>query len=109
MAGRPAWRSGACRPVGLLPGVIMSAENHHHPAAASPVQRRVAALEALLTERGVLPGGFLEEITGRDEAGIGPLNGAEVGAPGWADPAYKERLLTDGNAPIAQPGFGGGA
>ncbi len=85
----------------------MSAENHHHPAAVSPVERRVAALEALLTERGLVPDGFIEEITGRYESEIGPLNGAKVVARAWADPAYKERLLTDGTAAIAELGFGG--
>jgi len=87
--------------------VIMSAENHHHPAAVSPVERRVAALEALLTERGLLPDGFTEEITRRYESEIGPMNGAKVVARAWADPAYKERLLTDGTAAIAELGFGG--
>ncbi len=85
----------------------MSAENHHHPAAVSPVERRVAALEALLTERGLLPDGFTEEITRRYESEIGPMNGAKVVARAWADPAYKERLLTDGTAAIAELGFGG--
>ncbi len=85
----------------------MSAENHHHPAAVSPVERRVAALEALLTERGLVPDGFIEEIARRYESEIGPLNGAKVVARAWADPAYKERLLTDGTAAIAELGFGG--
>ena len=85
----------------------MSEENHHHPAAVSPVERRVAALEALLTERGLVPDGFIEEITRRYESEIGPLNGAKVVARAWADPAYKERLLTDSTAAIAELGFGG--
>jgi len=85
----------------------MSEENHHHPAAVSPVERRVAALEALLTARGLVPDGFIEEITRRYESEIGPMNGAKVVARAWADPAYKERLLTDGTAAIAELGFGG--
>jgi len=85
----------------------MSEENHHHPAAVSPIERRVAALEALLTERGLVPDGFIEEITRRYESEIGPLNGAKVVARAWADPAYKERLLSDGAAAIAGLGFGG--
>src|SRR6266849_6057169 len=107
MAGRPARRSGACRPVGLLPGVIMSSEGHHHPAAVSPVERRVAALEALLTERGLVPEGFVEEVTRRYESEIGPMNGAKVVARAWADLRYKERLLADGTAAITELGFGG--
>ena len=85
----------------------MSEESHHHPAPVSPIERRVAALEALLTERGLVPDGFIEEITRRYEAEIGPMNGAKVVARAWADPAYKERLLTAGTAAIAELGFGG--
>ena len=40
----------------------MSGEGHH-PAPMSAVEQRVAALEALLTERGLVPEGFIEEIT----------------------------------------------
>jgi nitrile hydratase len=38
---------------------------------------------------------------------IGPRNGAKVVARAWADPAYKQRLLTDATAAIAELGFGG--
>jgi len=79
----------------------------HHPAPASPVEQRVAALEALLTERGLVPAGFIEEITRRYESEIGPMNGAKVVARGWVDPQYKQRLLADGTAAIAELGFGG--
>jgi len=82
-------------------------EDGHHRAPVSPIERRVAALEALLTERGLVPDGFIEEITRRYESEIGPMNGAKVVARAWADPAYKERLLTDGTAAIAELGFGG--
>ena len=79
----------------------------HHPAPVSPVEQRVAALEALLTERGLVPAGFIEEITNRYEAEIGPMNGAKVVARSWVDPQYKRRLLADGTAAIAELGFGG--
>jgi hypothetical protein len=79
----------------------------HHPAPLSPVERRVAALQALLTERGLVPEGFIEEITRRYESEIGPMNGAKVVARAWADPGYKQRLLADGTAAIAELGFGG--
>ena len=84
----------------------MSTEGHHR-AAPSPVEQRVAALEALLTERGLLPEGFIEEITRRYESEIGPMNGAKVVARAWTDPRYRERLLADGTAAIAELGFGG--
>ena len=79
----------------------------HHPAPASPVEQRVAALEALLTERGLVSAGFIEEITRRYESEIGPMNGAKVVARAWVDPQYKQRLLADGTAAIAELGFGG--
>ena len=78
-------------------------QDGHHPAAVSPVEQRVAALEALLTERGLVPEGFIEEV----ESEIGPMNGAKVVARAWADPEYKKRLLADGTAAIAELGFGG--
>jgi nitrile hydratase subunit alpha len=85
----------------------MSEQGHHHPAPVSAVEQRVAALQTLLTERGLVPEGFIEEITRRYESEIGPMNGAKVVARAWADPEYRERLLTDGTAAIAELGFGG--
>ena len=82
-------------------------DSAHHPAPVSPVEQRVAALEALLTERGLLPEGFIEQITCRYESEIGPMNGAKVVARAWLDPRYKQRLLADGTAAIAELGFGG--
>jgi len=82
-------------------------EHGHHPAPPSPVEQRVAALQALLTERGLLPEGFVEEVTRRYESEIGPMNGAKVVARAWVDPSYRERLLADGTAAIAEFGFGG--
>ena len=35
------------------------------------------------------------------------MNGAKVVARAWVDPAYKERLLKDATAAIAELGFGG--
>jgi nitrile hydratase subunit alpha len=82
-------------------------EDHHHPAPVSPVEQRVATLEALLIERGLVPEGFIEEVTRLYESEIGPMNGAEVVARAWADPEYKERLLADGTAAIGELGFSG--
>ena len=79
----------------------------HHPAPMSPVEQRVAALEALLTERGLVPEGFIDQITRRYESETGPMNGAKVVARAWLDPQYKRRLLADGTAAIAELGFGG--
>jgi nitrile hydratase subunit alpha len=89
----------------------VSADAHHrgghHDAPVSPVEQRVAALEAILTERGIVPEGFVEEITRRYEEEIGPMNGARVVARAWIDPDYRSRLLADGTAAIAELGYGG--
>ena len=79
----------------------------HHSTPVSPVEQRVAALEALLTERGLVKPGFIEEITRRYASDIGPMNGAKVVARAWTDPQYRQRLLADGTAAIAELGFGG--
>jgi nitrile hydratase subunit alpha len=85
----------------------MSEHGHHHPAPVSEIERRVSALQELLTERGLVPDGFIEEVTHRYESEIGPMNGAKVVARAWVSPAYKQRLLSDGAAAIAELGFGG--
>jgi nitrile hydratase len=79
----------------------------HHRAGPAPVERRVAALEELLTKRGLVPPGFVDEVNRAYEQDIGPRNGAKVVARAWVDPAYKARLLADGTAAIAELGFGG--
>jgi len=82
-------------------------EQGHHPAVPSPIERRVAALQVLLAERGLVPDGFIEEVTRRYESEIGPMNGARVVARAWADPEYRMRLLADGTAAVAELGFSG--
>lgn len=80
---------------------------HRHAAEPAAIERRVAALEQLLTERGLVRPGFVDEVNRAYEQDIGPRNGAKVVARAWVDPAYKRRLLADGTAAIAELGFGG--
>jgi nitrile hydratase subunit alpha len=82
-------------------------DGHHHPAPVSPIERRVEALRELLTERGLVPDGYIDEVTRRYESEIGPMNGAKVVARAWTDPSFKQRLLDDGTAAIKELGFGG--
>ena len=79
----------------------------HHPEPMAPVEARVAALEAVLEERGLLDRAALDEIVSHFEDDLSPLNGAKVVARAWVDPDYKARLLSDGTAAIAELGFGG--
>jgi nitrile hydratase len=79
----------------------------HHPAELAPVEARVAAIESVLVEKGIIDTDALDAIVQHFEANLGPMNGAKVVARAWTDPAYKERLLADGTAAIAELGFQG--
>lgn len=81
--------------------------SHDHDAPPAPVERRVAALEELLTARGLVPPGFVDDINRRYENDVGPMNGAKVVARAWVDPDYTRRLLADSTAAIAELGIGG--
>jgi nitrile hydratase len=78
----------------------------HQPTPPSPIERRAAALEELLTEKGLVPDGFIEDVIRLYENDIGPLNGAKVVAHAWVDPQYKARLLDDGTGAVGELGFG---
>ena len=80
---------------------------HEHQAVPSDVALRVKALESLLVEKGLVERPALDALIDSYEHKIGPRNGARVVARAWADPAYKQRLLTDANAAIAELGYGG--
>jgi nitrile hydratase subunit alpha len=85
----------------------MSDRRHHHPPPPSPVQARAAALEALLTEKGLVSPEFIDSIVEAYANDIGPMNGARVVARAWVDGDYRRRLLAHGTAAIAELGFGG--
>lgn len=79
----------------------------HHPGPESYAALRTKALEALLIEKGLISTDVIDTIIRAYEHDIGPLNGARVVARAWVDPTYKQRLLRDGTAAIAELGFGG--
>jgi nitrile hydratase len=81
--------------------------HHHHSTPPSPVETRAAALEALLTEKGLVSPEFIDSIVSAYANDIGPMNGAKVVVRAWVDGEYRERLLGDGTAAIAELGFGG--
>ncbi len=85
----------------------MSAGHDHHPEPLAPIEARVAAMEAVLIERGLFDTATLDAIVENFEHNLGPMNGARVVARAWADPGYRERLLADATAAIAELGYGG--
>src|SRR6267378_8692161 len=80
---------------------------HPHNAPLTDVQLRVRALESLLVEKGLVDPAALDELIDTYENKVGPRNGARVVARAWVDPAYKQRLLTEATAAIAEFGYGG--
>ena len=86
-------------------------EHHHHPhgpltnGGEPPAAARVRALVDLLVERGVVESRDVRQqvdwLVSRT-----PADGARLVARAWVDPAYKQRLLADGTAAVAELGFG---
>jgi len=81
--------------------------DHDHQAVPSDLALRVKALESLLVEKGLVDPAALDELIDTYENKVGPRNGARVVARAWVDPAYKQRLLTEATAAIAELGYGG--
>lgn len=87
------------------------AHHHHHHdhdhSELSETELRVRALETILTEKGYVDPAALDVLIETYETKVGPRNGARVVAKAWSDPAYRERLLKDATAAIAELGYTG--
>ena len=68
---------------------------------------RVKALESLLVDKGLVDPAALDVLVETYENKVGLRNGAQVVARAWVDPVYKQRLLEDGTAALAEFGFSG--
>src|SRR5438034_5499983 len=84
-----------------------SMPHDNHQAPPTDLTLRVKALESLLVEKGLVDPAALDVLIDTYEHKIGPRNGARVVARAWVDAAYKERLLRDATAAIAELGYGG--
>jgi nitrile hydratase subunit alpha len=67
----------------------------------------VRALESVLVEKGLIDPAAIDAIVETYETRVGPRNGARVVARSWSDPAYRERLLSDATAAVAELGYSG--
>ncbi|NEW87701.1 nitrile hydratase subunit alpha [Rhodopseudomonas sp. WA056] len=89
----------------------MSNEHRHHHdhdhSELSETELRVRALETILTEKGYVDPAALDALIETYETKVGPRNGARVVAKAWSDPAYRQRLLHDATAAIAELGYTG--
>ena len=78
--------------------------HHEHGSELSETQRRVRALETVLTEKGYIDPAALDVIVEAYETKVGPRNGALVVARAWSDAAFREALLKDATAAVATLG-----
>ena len=96
--------------VGVTPAQGRSEErdhDHDHQAVPSDPALRVKALESLMVAKGLVDRAALDALIDTYEHKVGPRNGARVVARAWVDPAFRQRLLTDCIAAIAELGLGG--
>lgn len=82
---------------------------HVHSLVPSEPALRVKALETLLVEKGLLTSEAVDAWIEVYQDEIGPKIGASVVARAWTDPGFKQRLLADGTAALAEIGVGGAA
>ena len=83
----------------------MSISDVAHVTRAS-VEQRVDAIQAVLEERGLKAGEFIEQAEHVVEEQWVPQNGARVVAKAWTDPAFRRRLLANGREAVAELGLG---
>ena len=81
--------------------------HNDHQIPPTDLTLRVKALESLLVQKGLVDPAALDVLIDTYAHKIGPRNGARVVARAWVDAAYKERLLRDATAAIAELGYGG--
>jgi nitrile hydratase len=80
------------------------AEDH---SELSDVERRVRALETVMTQKGYIDPAALDVLIDTYQTKVGPRNGARVVARAWVDPLFRERLMRDATAAIAELGYSG--
>jgi nitrile hydratase len=100
--------TGAATVVGAATtGEVAHAEDHLHQEVPSDMALRVKSIESLLVEKGFIDRAAIDAMVDIYENKVGPRNGARVVARAWLDPAYKQRLLANGTAAIAELGYSG--
>jgi nitrile hydratase len=72
-----------------------------------PIAARIKALEAILTEKGLVDRAALDVLIDTYEHKVGPRNGARVVAKAWTDPGFLDWLRRDATAAIASLGYFG--
>ena len=86
---------------------LIDIQEQLHAHLPSDPALRVKALESLLIEKGLLKTETVDRWIEIFTEEVGPKNGAKVVARAWTDPDFKQRLLSNGTAAIAEMGFVG--
>jgi nitrile hydratase subunit alpha len=74
--------------------------------ASAAIAARVRRLEERVIAAGLATDQELDAALAALYRHASPVNGARMAARAWADPAYRELLLADGNAAAAELGLG---
>ena len=80
-------------------------EPSHPTTAVAPVEKRAAAIEAALQAQGLPAAQFVAEQGRLIEEQWLPQNGARVVAKAWVDADFRQRLLNNGIAAVAELGI----
>ena len=64
--------------------------------------KKVAALEALLIEKGVITPQTVDKVLAYFETEMTPLNGKKIVVKAWTDPEFAERIVVDTPAAVAE-------
>jgi len=72
-----------------------------------PAAARARRLEERLIAAGLTSDDEIDEFLTRLYTRASPVNGARMVARAWTDPAYRDLLLSDGDAAAAELGFAG--
>ena len=85
--------------------LFRSGHHHHLRESETYYAARTKALESLFREKNLIGIDTVDRVIRFFEHDMGPFNGAKVVARAWTDAAFKERLLANTNAAIAELGL----
>lgn len=80
----------------------MSAQFSYPADREQRSEAKIAALESLLIEKGLVTDGTVDKVLAYFEHEMTPRNGAAIVARAWTDPAFADRLVADTPAAIAE-------
>lgn len=80
----------------------MSEQFHYPDDREASSAAKVAALESLLIEKGVITNQTVDKVLSYFESEMTPLNGRKIVVKAWTDPDFAARVVVDTPAAIAE-------